>query len=129
MGHYTSLVISARLKPDTPSDIIRTIASLLAGKEPIYKVLLGVGALQNPLNGTSAMFPEASSNLQLTKDPDSHTLNVISHIKNYHQEIEGIIEWLKPHIESGHGLSEWWAIVTYEEDERPTIHYLREPSP
>lgn len=126
MGMYTSIVISARLKPSTSDAIIETISHLLNGHIHI-KDVLGDEALRNPLDGTSAIFPESASSLQPTKHPDGHTLNVVSHIKNYHSEIEGFIKWLRPHVESGHGACEWWAIVTYEEAERPTIYYLEDP--
>ncbi len=130
MGMYTSLVISARLKPDTPSGIIKTIKTLLDGDlDTEFTTITSIidGAHRNPLCGASAYFPESFGELRSTRFPNGHTLSVVSNIKNYHSEIEGIIEWLRPHIASGHGQSEWWAIMTYEEDERPTIYYLSEP--
>lgn len=123
MGMWTSLVISARIKPDVPPEFMVQLRSLLAGELGI-RTVLGAKAVRNPLCMTSAYFPESSSSLESTSHLDGWTLNVVSQVKNYDNEIEGIIEWIRPHVSSGHGASDWWAIVTYEEDNRPTIHYL-----
>lgn len=127
MGMYTSLVISARIKPDAPPEFMVQLKALLAGDLHIREVL-GGEACRNPLCRTSAYFPESSRSLEETRHPSGWTLNVVSQVKNYDGEIEGIIKWMRPHIYSGHGASDWWAIVTYEEDEKPTIYYMRDPT-
>jgi hypothetical protein len=47
-----------------------------------------------------------------------------SSIKNYENQIERFLEWLKPYIEYGSGYSHFYAIVTYEEGD-PVIYSLR----
>lgn len=47
-----------------------------------------------------------------------------SNIKNYNNEIDTFLRWIKPHIASGSGTNEMYAIVIYEESKRPTIYYL-----
>ncbi len=123
MGNWTSLVISARIKPDAPPEFMMQLRGLLTGDLNIESVL-GDHAIRNPLRRTSAYFPESSRSLQETKIPDGWTLNLVSQVKNYHGEIEMVLDWMRPHIESGHGDCDWWAIVTEGEANRPTIHYL-----
>ena len=55
---------------------------------------------------------------------DSYVLSTRSSIKNYANEIETFLDWIKPYIESGSGYRDMYAIVTYEEDETPKIYYL-----
>ena len=119
---YTSLVISARLKRDTPTEVIDTIKALSKGEVHISSVVRG-GNL-NPIFGTSYYFPESSFNMiEPEMSCGELTINSVQNIKNYDGEIEKFIAWLKPWVDSGHGRREWWAIVTYE-DGAPTIHYL-----
>lgn len=47
-----------------------------------------------------------------------------SNIKNYSNEIETFLEWIKPHIESGSGNRDMYAIVIYEDCSEPIIYYL-----
>ncbi len=124
MGMYTSLVISARLRESTPVLVIDTLRALAAGEMSIREVT-GCDSNRSPLSGTSSYFPEASCSLKSTKYPDGHTLNAVASIKNYEDEIESFLDYLEPYVESGHGIREWWALVTYEEAENPTIRYLR----
>ena len=47
-----------------------------------------------------------------------------TNIKNYDNEIEKFIDWIKPYCEQGSGSNDMIAIVIYEEQETPTIYYL-----
>lgn len=49
-----------------------------------------------------------------------------SNIKNYEDEIETFLEWIKPYVENGSGSRELYAIVMYEEASKPTLYYLHE---
>ena len=48
-----------------------------------------------------------------------------SNIKNYENEIEKFLEWIKPYIEKGSGERNMYAIVIYEEASEPTIYYKK----
>jgi hypothetical protein len=51
-------------------------------------------------------------------------LHFRTNIKNYDNEIEKFLDWIKPYIKQGSGAANFYAIVTYEEDVIPTIYYL-----
>lgn len=123
MGDYTSLVISARLRPDMPIEYLDSLKALISGEIEIVD-LLGGKVHRNPLRGSSAYSPEGARSLQQTTHPSGWTLNVVSSTKNYDQEIELFLEWIRPYVSDGHGELGWWAIVTREEQHAPTIHYL-----
>jgi hypothetical protein len=55
-------------------------------------------------------------------------LSTRSNIKNYKQEIETFLEWIKPYINGGSGSRNMYAIVIYEEQDEPTIYYLHNAS-
>ena len=128
MGMYTSIVISARLKRSTPAsvtDLLRAASDDSLSEEQI-DTMIGLGK-RVPIMGSSAYFPEPCVDVSASGFSfEGLSLTLVSNIKNYDNEIEGLIEYIKPWVESGHGVRDWWCIVTYEEDESPTIHYLRE---
>ena len=49
-----------------------------------------------------------------------------SNIKNYENEIETFLEWIKPFIAGGSGNREMYAITIYEDSEEPNIFYLHD---
>ena len=52
-------------------------------------------------------------------------LNARFNIKNYDNEIEKFLEWIKPYLRQGSGEREFYAIVTTEDGE-PKIYYLND---
>jgi len=53
-------------------------------------------------------------------------LSTRSNIKNYEQEIQTFLEWIKPYIDGGSGGRDMYAIVIYEEQEELDIYYLHD---
>ena len=49
-----------------------------------------------------------------------------SNIKNYGNEIEAFLEWIKPYIDGGSGERDMYAIVIHEQSNEPKIYYLNE---
>tara|TARA_Y100000310_G_scaffold297071_1_gene329830 strand:+ start:905 stop:1540 length:636 start_codon:yes stop_codon:yes gene_type:complete len=121
---YTSLVVSARLRASTPESVIETIKGL-ASAEIDARDVLGDSVYRQPLGGSSACFPEPVTDVSQSGFTHEKEWSVclVSNLKNYNGEISAFIDWLRPHVESGHGASDWWAIVTYEEGE-PEFHRL-----
>lgn len=124
MGMYTSMVVSAQLKKSTPESVVSMLKALAEDDVHIRKFLGGC-AIRNPLLDCSAGYPDGLVEITVPKcKGNGVNVSIISSLKNYGKEIQLFLEWLKPHVEMGHGLAGWWAIVTYEEQGVPTIYYL-----
>lgn len=55
-----------------------------------------------------------------------YRISTRSNLKNYDDEIELFLDWIKPYIRSGSGLENVYAYVLYEQDKIPTVYYLGE---
>lgn len=128
MGMYTELIFGASLKPDTPPEIINTIYGLISDDSTISCLTIeDLGWERNPLKGNSYSFAVSESHTLFKKDSfmdGSYILSTRSNIKNYWNDIEKFLDWIKPYIESGSGHRDFYAIVTYEESD-PEIYYLK----
>tara|TARA_R110002020_G_scaffold475163_1_gene708927 strand:+ start:26 stop:412 length:387 start_codon:yes stop_codon:yes gene_type:complete len=127
MGMYTELIFGADLKKDTPKEVIEALKYMMGETEekPI-SFPLPDGRCEWLFRGSSYYFGVNKAVSEMYKDniTDSYVLSTRSSIKNYANEIETFLDWIKPYIESGSGYRDMYAIVTYEEDETPKIYYL-----
>jgi hypothetical protein len=128
MGMYTELIFGAKLKEKTPATIINALKFM-------------VGDLKDKpadfpecLNSCDGIFKEASNyfgvdnpqaKFYISNFDKRWCISTRSNIKNYDDEIETFLEWIKPYIRSGAGERDMYAIVTYEESD-PQIYYLHE---
>ena len=130
MGMYTELIFGASLKPDTPELVIDSLKYMMeTGPKP-------VGFLFSEIDGFSHydwLFQRSSylfgvckpvSKMWFDNIGKNWRLSVRCNIKNYNKEIEQFLNWIEPHIESGSGNRNMYAIVIYEEQNEPTIYYL-----
>jgi|TARA_R110000782_G_scaffold144735_1_gene237574 hypothetical protein len=126
MGMYTELIFGAELKSDTPIDVINTL-KYLVGDIDIPSNLLYTED-RNPLMGGSYYFGVNTSVTKMYFDgiSDAWVLSSRANIKNYGNEIETFLEWIKPFISQGSGNREMYAIVIYEDQEIPSIYYLND---
>ncbi len=128
MGMYTSMVVSCQLKEGTPSRVIELLdrgrAGFIGGRDS--KELFGEDWVGNPFWGSSAGLPGSNFSLKPCDHGSGCELHITGSIKNTMGEIEHFLEWLRPHVDSGHGAQDWWALVTYEESDEPTIYYLED---
>ena len=131
MGMYTELIFGAELKPDTPSDVL----------EILYYMLYEVGDYVFTCKETHKLFTterwermfNCSSYYFGVNEPinkmwsdditGSFRLSIRCNLKNYNNEIELFLDWIKPFICQGSGINNMYAIVTYEEG-LPTIYNL-----
>lgn len=124
---YTALVLDARLKRDTPDEVIRALRAMVAGtgdNVPIVErpehPLFGTSRWSWMLTGSSAYFPlERAPQLFKPVSGGGETteplmLSVGMSIKNYDNEIELFLDWLTPYIEEGIGYR------MYEQDDAVT---------
>jgi hypothetical protein len=124
MGMYTALVLDARLKADTPQDVIETLTYMVADDKPDEEKLK---LPDHPLFGDtrwSWMLRCSSGSFPIERAPHLRQLlcgypvgvwelSVGCSIKNYDDEIGLFLDWLKPHVVEALGYT------IYEED--PTI--------
>lgn len=127
MGMYTELIFGCKLKKETPSEVINDLKyycdlSDMDESELIFKTKSG----RNPLdNGGSYCFGVTNSQPQMWLDDitKSYHISTRTNLKNYEDEIEDFLNWIRPWIDQGSGEREMYAIVTYEQG-MPDIHYL-----
>lgn len=123
MGMYTELIFGASLKKDTPDEVIETLQILCGIKDVPENFDY---PKRNPFYAQSYYFGVSSSIPFMYFDDTCKTwiVSTRGNVKNYDNDIEYFLEWIKPHIESGSGIRDMYAIVTYEEASEPTIYYL-----
>nr|DAI89492.1 MAG TPA: hypothetical protein [Caudoviricetes sp.] len=129
MGMYTELIFGASLKKDTSSQVINAIKYIVGEiEEKPADFPLSEGRCEWLLRGSSYYFGVSSPVKKFWQDEISGewVLSSRSNIKNYGNEIEEFLDWIKPHIESGSGIKEMYAMTMYEEQSEPTIYYLED---
>ena len=127
MGMYTELIFGAELKKETPSSVIEALKYMLGDREDKPEDFpLSDGRCEWLFQGASYYFGISSPVNRFTFDSMCGTwqLSTRSNIKNYGGEIEEFLAWIKPHIESGSGIKDMYALAIYEESEEPTLYYL-----
>jgi hypothetical protein len=126
MGMYTELIFGARLKKDTPNEVIETLRYLVGDIEKPEKVAIDLW--RNPLNFGSYYFAVNSPVRKMWFDEidEKWHISTRANIKNYESDIEKFLEWIKPFVAGGSGTRDMYAIVIYEESDEPTIYYLYE---
>ena len=129
MGMYTELIFGATLKKNTPIEVINTLMYMTGQEEekPI-NFQLPEGRYEFMLKSGSYYFAVNTGISKIWKDhiDNQYHISTRSNIKNYNNEIETFLSWIKPYIEQGSGNREFYAITIYEESSIPTIYYLRE---
>ena len=124
MGMYTELIFGASLKEDTPINVIDTLRYMVGDIDKLVEPAIDLD--RNPLQGGSYSFGVNTpvSKLLFSETTGEWMLSARANIKNYCSSIEKFLEWIKPYISSGSGCRDMYAIVIYEEDDTPTMHYL-----
>jgi len=128
MGTYTELILGCRLKKETPDNVIETLKWMarLSKKEPA-RLAFKTKSGRNPLTGYICHYfgiiePQAPI-FKFNKIAESWFLGSRAALKNYENEIEDFLEWIKPFIEQGSGENNIYAIVIGEHSEEPVIYY------
>jgi hypothetical protein len=127
MGMYTELILGARLRKDTPKEVIDALHGMIDGEiktkidHPFFakyraRILFRCSSFYFGVN-------EPLSKMWFDEISKEWAISTRSNIKNYDGEIEAFIDWIKPYIASGSGAREMFAVVLYEEDYEPTIYY------
>jgi len=121
---YTELILGCRFKADTPKHVIDTLKYLCGQieEEPENFILKDQ---RNPIDGAiSGYFGVDRPVFSLWESDRQWSISSRCNIKNYGGEIETLLEFIKPHIESGSGDRDFYAITCHETDKAPTVYYL-----
>lgn len=121
MGMYTELVLGVELKADP--NVIGILKVMLGYLDefdgnyshplfstPRWRIMLGCG---------SAYF-DRQADSKLVEDYRCCYLNVGCNFKNYNNEIDLFLDWLRPYIESDGFIG----YMRYEENDNPTLIYM-----
>lgn len=112
---YTQLFLDVNLKKDTPNEIIDTLKLMVVGKSTKWNNRLDWVFNSSSYNFSNNQFAK----IEYDKIYKAYRLIVLCDFKNYDDEIEQLIEWLKPYIDND-GM---YGYTRYEEDDEPTILY------
>lgn len=131
MGMYTELIFGAELKKDTPNEVIEALKYMLGeNRDKPTSFPLPNGRCEWLFCGESYYFGvnKAVNKMWLDDIDKQYRISTRSNLKNYDNEIETFLEWIKPYIESGSGNRDMYAIVIREKQDEPTIYYLHNVS-
>lgn len=134
MGLYTELIFGASIKADNLPEEVLNVLKFLFGESEQMPVKLSnheffkCSRWDLITSCSSYYFAVRNTHRNISYDKISNTWNCSSraNLKNYDNEIDKFLDWIKPWIEQGSGINNMYAIVIYEESETPTIYYLGE---
>jgi hypothetical protein len=136
MGMYTELIFGCGLKKETPKEVISILRYMHDNNE--FKSERNLIIPRHTLFGDTRwriMFQCSSyyfgvnqgySRIWYDGISNNWRISTRSNLKNYNDEIELFLDWIKPWISQGSGSRGLYAIVMYEESSSPTLYYLDE---
>lgn len=132
MGMYTELVFGARLRPDLPTDVVSILKLMTSGETGDYSgtppnhPFFQTERWQRLFTGGSYYFGIHRPHCVMLWDTVSlsYSISSRSSIKSYDGEVDKFLDWIKPYVQQGSGLRDMFAMTCYEEDEKPTMHFL-----
>lgn len=119
---FTELILGCSLTKDLPKECVNALNNCINSSDVIIDDFSKKYELMDICYSESAYFG-SSSNCKFEEYPDYYQLSIRSNLKNYFQEIENFLNYLKPYVLLGSGINNFYAIVTYEEDSYPTIWF------
>ena len=133
MGMYTELIFGATLKEKTPTYVTQALDWVINdnvdGKlSDEAKQFIEEYSLSKLIWCTSYYFGAHSNKPSCVFDKTANRwcISFRANCKNYKGEIEKFIEFIKPYVEYGSGLTNIFAIVQYEEDDYPTLYGIED---
>lgn len=134
MGMYTEFVCAIELKKDTPKEVINILDNMVQG-ETEYNILPN-----NPffecgrwycLFTMDSYYFSGRTNTILEYDDiaKTHYLTIRSNLKNYDDEINKFLSWIKPYIQIHCEDDDFLGYSRYEEFREPELIYYSEIKP
>jgi len=125
MGMYTELMMSARVKNDNPEviNVLKFMAGQLETQPPLPDHPLFNTPRWKWLFSSASYYFVPRSTVLFEYDDIGEYWVLISRadIKNYDDEIELFIDWIRPHLEASEETMIGYS--RYEETKEPTIYY------
>lgn len=128
MGMYTELRFAAKLKEDTPEEVINILRYMVEEGEGLTHPIP-----DHPLFHTSrwswmlrsdSYYFSATTHSSFVQDYRSWYLTVQCNLKNYDREIEKFVSWIMPYVADPPGT--YLGHSRYEEVDEPTLIYRAE---
>lgn len=133
MGHYTEFVFAAKLKADTPDEIIDTLKMVVEGPpenvvidHPFFKCdrWRWFGSQSSQMFG----YTRPASNVDYDHIANQWMVSIRCSLKNYQGEIDHFIDWIKPYVEYGSGDCNLLGYSMDEDGDIPVMYYLHKES-
>ncbi len=129
MGMYTELVFACELKKDTPKEVIDILEYMVGNprKDPIIPAheLFSTSRWEWMFKSNSYYFDgDTHSTLRFDDMSKAYVLTVRCNLKNYDNEIEKFIDWIKPYVDKIDDYLEFKGYYRYEENDKPTLIYI-----
>lgn len=133
MENYAELIFGARLRKDTPNEVVNVLRYLCGQIEYPHNLDGESSMIANDevlFRGSSYYFGVVFCTPYMEYDniAGSWIVSTRANLKNYNDEISRFLVWIKPYIARGSGERNMYAIVTNEDDSEPTIYYLSDKS-
>lgn len=135
MGMYTELILGCKLSKSAPKLLINALDAVINHwNEKDYgdasdevKDFIIKYDLPYLFHGSSYCFGVSRSNSAFWFDNITGCwyISTRSNLKNYEDQIENFLAYLKPYVEQGSGEADIYAYVLYEECSKPQIYSLR----
>lgn len=129
MGMYTEFVFGCELSKSTPENVIDILRYLKGDIEETPKLpsheFFSCSRWKAIGRCTSAYFGSPSYVI-IEQDGWSleYRLAIRCNLKNYDNEIQKFVDWIKPYVNQGAGTGELLGYSIYEESSEPQMFYL-----
>ena len=133
MGMYTEFVFGVSLLSTIPKEVIDILDFLVNSSEfnytnnlPNHKFFSN-HRFRSIALCSSYYFGYSDSNSKFSLDNEGiskeYLLSIRSSIKNYNNEIEYFVDWIKPYVSNGSGTNDLLGYMLYEEASVPYLFY------
>jgi hypothetical protein len=129
MGMYTELIFGATLKEKTPTYVTDALNCIINDRTNVnlsdeVKQFIDEYSVSKLIWCSSYYFGAHDNKPSCVFDKIANRwcISFRANCKNYQNEIEKFIGFIKPYVEYGSGPTNIFAIVQYEEDDYPTLY-------
>lgn len=131
MGYYTEFVFGCKLREDTPEDVITIVARLCHGIGNFHDLRLPDHEFFRCdrwrfIACCSSYYFGGPNVSECTVDEhyNEHRISIRSNLKNYKEEIQKFVDWIKPYVDQGAGKRGLLGYAMYEGSSEPQMFYL-----
>lgn len=128
MGMYTDFCFDAQLKANTPNEVISFLQEWKRNPQDIrqYTALPEHELFRTPrwwmLGFCCSAYFDAIPHFKLEENLGQWVINIRCNLKNYDDEIDLFVEWIKQYVDAGP--VQFLGFKRYEEETAPTLFYM-----